>query len=469
MSTNVHHSNQDSKNRGIRYNNRFPPFDRKFEQRGCQQPSAVPAKINPTSSQPTTHSLTFFNKSLALLQQATGHDASNQRLTMAPNDESDMEMEALGSQCNFLTQVTATVIDIDQRGDRIVQVGTNKCEINDDGNHLHTEAMRFRVCSKALARSTPVMEAMLFGNFREAAQETIHLPEDNPKGMELLLHLAHGNIEIIYEFRDRHVDDYGCTCPDDEFVDDLYAFVVAADKYLMMHKLRPFITIWCDALIEWDEEAIQTEDHNAFYQRLKKSLWLAYKFGHLQLYRVIFVHLAWFLEPDHYLFQHVPEPDGAADQIRLGRTRRINEALIPTRDAVRALIDDVDPTGVYLCNKAVRQRRLRCQAHTLRTMIRNLNENELWPLPQPEDIKTAAWWFVIDLENSLWKSYTPQHRDCTTPHMLAARLSKLSTFKQDEYSIPSKPVLQTMVSTAKSLKAFDYQKMYDKTEVADML
>lgn len=232
---------------------------------------------------------------------------------MASDVKPDMDMIEQ-PQCRFPTR-TITLTDIDERGDRILEVGTNKCDIDDDGDHRHTIARRFRVCSKALARSSPVMNAMLFGKFCEAAQATIHLPEDDADAMELLFHLAHGNVEKVCELRDEQVfyESGDLHRPDDSFVDDLYAFVVVADKYLMMNKLRPFISIWCDLLIQWEAEGHHFED-GLDYQRLKQSLWLASKFGYLQLYRAVLIRLAWSLEPDHHLFQHVLEPDGAAGE-----------------------------------------------------------------------------------------------------------------------------------------------------------
>ncbi|KAF7530140.1 hypothetical protein G7054_g9667 [Neopestalotiopsis clavispora] len=80
------------------------------------------------------------------------------------------------NSCPFLSHIP-TIIDIDVRGDRVLFVGTNHCFSAEDGSHEHEEAKSFRVCSRALARSYPVMRAMFFGNFSEATQETIHLPD----------------------------------------------------------------------------------------------------------------------------------------------------------------------------------------------------------------------------------------------------------------------------------------------------
>jgi hypothetical protein len=127
------------------------------------------------------------------------------------------------NSCPFLSQIS-TVINIDERGDRFVTVGTSECFIQEDGTHEHAEAKSLRVCSRALARSSPVMRAMFFGNFSEATQETIHLPEatqetihlpeatqetihlpeDDPVPMELLLHLSCGNLTPIDDFTYNH-------------------------------------------------------------------------------------------------------------------------------------------------------------------------------------------------------------------------------------------------------------------------
>jgi hypothetical protein len=237
--------------------------------------------------------------------------ASIQDLIMASDDEPDSMMDVARSQCTFLTQCHPTIIDIDKRGDLVLLVGMHRCEIKANGEHKHTEAMAFRVCSRTLARSSPVMEAMLFGTFCEAAQATINLPEDDPKATQSLLHLVHGKAEKIFALSDRETKKSVFDCRKATFVDHVYALAVVANKYLMTQKLRPFISTWCKLLMLWEEEGAHSSSPKT-YERLEKLMWIACEFGHLELYQTVFVHLTWYLEHGHVLFRHVLEPDGAA-------------------------------------------------------------------------------------------------------------------------------------------------------------
>lgn len=102
-------------------------------------------------------------------------------------------------------------------------------------------------------------------------------------------------------------------------------------------------------------------------------------------------------------------------------------------------------------------------------MIRNLNAQKLWPLPEAEDIDTNACSFSRNIGKALWRDYTPHHTGCITKHTLAVQLAKLDRPKQDQYSMPSESVLETMILAAMRLNVFDYHEMYGETEVSDML
>ncbi|KAB5563001.1 hypothetical protein GE09DRAFT_1274826 [Coniochaeta sp. 2T2.1] len=58
------------------------------------------------------------------------------------------------------------------------------------------------VCSKLLARASPVFKKMLFGGFAESklagdVEWVVELPEDDINGMHLLMHIVHGNREKV--------------------------------------------------------------------------------------------------------------------------------------------------------------------------------------------------------------------------------------------------------------------------------
>lgn len=98
---------------------------------------------------------------------------------------------------------------------------------------------KFRVCSRTLARSSPVFDKMLFGSFAESKPKddgewAVSLPEDTTAAMKPLLELMHGNFS---SFQPGHAHN-----------SRLYHLLVAADKYDCIHLLRPFAAHWVEAL-----------------------------------------------------------------------------------------------------------------------------------------------------------------------------------------------------------------------------
>lgn len=200
--------------------------------------------------------------------------------------------------CEFLDHVPS-IVELDKRGDRELVVGTNKCSIDSGGIHEHKSAMRFRVCSKTLARSSPVMEAMLFGQFTEAHQEVVNLPDDDPWAMQLLLHISHGNFTPVYEVADKQ----STSQPNPVIVDEIYGIVSLAAKYLMTQHLRPWVSIWTNLLLN---RAISSG-----FERLEKSLFVASVFGHIRLYQWVAADLVWFQQYPQRLFSNSIAPSGA--------------------------------------------------------------------------------------------------------------------------------------------------------------
>lgn len=213
-------------------------------------------------------------------------------------EETDNTAQHEAEPCEFLDHVPS-IIELDKRGDRELVVGTNKCSIDSDGIHEHKSVMRFRVCSKALARSSPVLEAMLFGQFTEANQEVVKLPDDDPWAMQLLLHISHGNSTPVYKVAQKQ----STSQPNPAIVDEIYAIVSLADKYLMTQHLRPWVFIWTNLLLK---RAISSG-----FERLEKSLFVASVFGHIRLYQWVAADLVWFQQHPQRLFSNSIAPDGA--------------------------------------------------------------------------------------------------------------------------------------------------------------
>ncbi|KAK1984490.1 hypothetical protein LZ30DRAFT_747861 [Colletotrichum cereale] len=116
---------------------------------------------------------------------------------------------------------------LDARGDLYLKVGED----------VEKEPKTYLVCSKALARASPVFEKMLYGSFTESRPTdqhwTVELPEDHQEPTELLLHIAHGRFDEVPEQL--------------EFL-RLYYFLAVVDKYDAAGATRPWARGWLNGV-----------------------------------------------------------------------------------------------------------------------------------------------------------------------------------------------------------------------------
>ncbi|KAE9572328.1 hypothetical protein CGMCC3_g11745 [Colletotrichum fructicola] len=119
-----------------------------------------------------------------------------------------------------------TPIILEELGDLQLRVGS------DHAGHPTI----FLVCSKTLARSSPVLKKMLYGGFAESlsAQEkkedwVVDLPDDEPSSFKLLLHIMHRNFSQV---------------PQEISLESLFQLVVVLDKYDSIALIRPWASSW---------------------------------------------------------------------------------------------------------------------------------------------------------------------------------------------------------------------------------
>jgi hypothetical protein len=125
----------------------------------------------------------------------------------------------------------ASTITCDPDGDLRLEVGAQ--------SHPG-EQLDFVVCSKTLSRASRPFKKMLYGNFRESMKATttssewvVELPEDDPAGMKVLLHIIHSNWEEV---------------PTVVSLDLLNRVLDVADKYEMTHLTKPWANTWFQPL-----------------------------------------------------------------------------------------------------------------------------------------------------------------------------------------------------------------------------
>lgn len=149
---------------------------------------------------------------------------------------------------------------IDPRGDLKLRVGTER---RDQGSEKPTG---FLVCSRTLARVSPVFDRMLYGSFTEAKPEngrdwTVELPHDMPSAMELFLHIAHGHLQ---------------KAPRALSIHELFDLTALTHFYDAAHLLVPWVRPWVDTLMN----ATSGPDDAA----VPKLIWIGWELGHRQMF-----------------------------------------------------------------------------------------------------------------------------------------------------------------------------------------
>ncbi|KAK1625482.1 hypothetical protein BDP81DRAFT_328219, partial [Colletotrichum phormii] len=134
-------------------------------------------------------------------------------------------------------------VSFDDRGDLTLKVGNLE-----DG-----DVFEFVICSRALARASPVFRAMLFGGFSESKPEgeawVVKLPEDRPAPFSILLKIIHGCF---------------CEVPQSLTLEDIYQLLVVTNKYDMLSLASTWFAPYRN---------LKARDGN------EKLLWMAWELG----------------------------------------------------------------------------------------------------------------------------------------------------------------------------------------------
>ncbi|KAK8029760.1 hypothetical protein PG993_011051 [Apiospora rasikravindrae] len=152
------------------------------------------------------------------------------------------------SPCPFLPKDPDTTA-VDGDGDPLLKVGTTKCvekrrgSTSDECDHSHVVALTFRVCSRSMARASPVWKKMLFGYFAESvlpkdgSDWMVTLPDDSPKVMLMVLGMVHARFDLMPRF------ELGSS------LDQVFDITLVTDKYDMTHILKPWAPVWLETVI----------------------------------------------------------------------------------------------------------------------------------------------------------------------------------------------------------------------------
>ncbi|KAG7114510.1 hypothetical protein HYQ46_011314 [Verticillium longisporum] len=146
------------------------------------------------------------------------------------------------------------IVEADPRGDLKLNVGNP----SDDPSSSRC----FLVCSRTLARISPVFDRMLYGAFAESrgkhtadAAWTVDLPEDPPFAFNIFVTISHGFVHKV---------------PRSLSIDELYDLTVLTHYYDVTHILAPWASRWIASL---------HEPNPGSPILLAKLLWISWELG----------------------------------------------------------------------------------------------------------------------------------------------------------------------------------------------
>ncbi|KAF5515958.1 hypothetical protein CGCS363_v001722 [Colletotrichum siamense] len=143
--------------------------------------------------------------------------------------------------------------ELDELGDLTLRVGP--------------EQSTFKVCSRTVARASPVFVRMLHGRFKESRPESsdwiVDLPDDDTESMQIMLNMMHARFDWV---------------PQGISIQDLYEMLVLVDKYDALDVIRPWARGWVDSVSEdLDQPAL---------------LWIASELGDSALFGKVVMEIA---------------------------------------------------------------------------------------------------------------------------------------------------------------------------------
>lgn len=252
---------------------------------------------------------------------------------------------------------------IDQYGDLTVEVGNFE---QDD-----VAARKFLVCSRTLARASPVIERMLYGALAEskshqtASQDwIIKLPEDDPATFDLFCWISHGPTRKI---------------PMELTQDQLVRLTLFTHYYDATEALAPWIGRWLSSI---PEPAVPGE------LQLLQILWTCYELGQQRTFETVAHRLVLesAMSEDRAMLQdalggHLTDIISRADEIRLamidsmlGLFRQLTETLVVVDERPR------------WCRFASYMGPHRCESMILGSVVFCLTRAGLWPIPESQEI-----------------------------------------------------------------------------------
>lgn len=280
--------------------------------------------------------------------------------------------------------------------------------------HVQAIVTSFTVCSRSLARASPVFNTMLFGSFKESRGRevstpnwSVDLPDDDAEAMELLLNIIHANFSMIPD-----------KFPSLQGTERLYQIAVLADKYDCIDLLRPWVKTWILgsmyqasgllrlrqwAWISWVlgdlcrfEDTLR--DMVRFYEDQKPSLFGGNLFMELAEPLDLWGKFIFQESPYHFRVRSLVLETclTLTETVKSRRLQLVTELSEPYR-RVASDLTLPEAKRPRLCSHAQKKGktdpsdRSYCEAAMLGCLIQNLTSVGLWPIPDPEEVTESCF------------------------------------------------------------------------------
>ncbi|KAI8963164.1 hypothetical protein F5Y11DRAFT_167532 [Daldinia sp. FL1419] len=259
--------------------------------------------------------------------------------------------------------MSVQLTEFDRRSDVKLRVG--------DGD---SENVVFAVCSRSLARASPVFDRMLYGGFAEGQSNqakdcngwVVNLPEDKPAAMSVLLSIIHGLFERV---------------PKTLSVDELYDLTVLTHFYDATRTLGPWSNTWMATMEKFERESKDL---------MPKMLWISWELGWKNTFsaltkRMVLESEASVLSTSEDCIQFPPDILERISAIRIQTLR----ALLGIFGEMIENLAVVDEKPRW-CRHAVWMGPHRCESMILGSITFCLIRTGLWPLPDAEEVEESV-------------------------------------------------------------------------------
>ncbi|KAI0135902.1 hypothetical protein F4814DRAFT_444706 [Daldinia grandis] len=269
--------------------------------------------------------------------------------------------------------MSAQLTEFDRRGD--VKLRT--------GQDLDSATVVFTVCSRSLARASPVFDRMLYGDFSEGRSNQakdaddwiVNLPEDKPAAVAVLLSIVHARFDQI---------------PKTLSVDELYDLTVLTHYYDATRTLGPWSNKWMAAVEKLERESAEL---------MPKILWISWELGWKNTFSASARRMV--LECEAAMFStdtdQVQYPPDIIERISAIRVQTLRALLGIFGEMIENLaVVDEKPRW---CRHAVWMGPHRCESMILGSITFCLIRAGLWPLPDADEVEESVMTIYSKMTN----------------------------------------------------------------------